>query len=101
MTRAWSTGLLVVCPENRSFAFSVFIAGTSQPPTMPALKKRRRLELQKQPADELRSLKTKVGRATAHATRETCCSKGNADMTSCVRRISARESKKASVDSAP
>jgi hypothetical protein len=48
MTRALGTGLLVVCPENRSFAFSVFIAGTSQPPTMPALKKGRRLELQKQ-----------------------------------------------------
>ena len=43
----------------------------------------------------------KVGRTTAHAARDTCCSKVDADMVSCVRRISARESKKASVDSAP
>jgi hypothetical protein len=50
---------------------------------------------------ELRLPKTKVARTTAHAARDTCCSKVDADMVSCVRRISARESKKASVDSAP
>ena len=49
---------------------------------------------------ELRLPKTKVARTTAHAARDTCCSKVDADMVF-VRRISARESKKASVDSAP
>lgn len=51
--------------------------------------------------EKLPRLRHEFGRATAHAARDICCSKLDTDVASCVRRISARESKKARVDSAP